>query len=145
MQTANLPLSWAGLDQSLSHRREGRRKKESFSLFFVIYLFILLFKASSIWRIYLLFCLALGVKGLTAVEAGDRRLIALPLDSLGRFCPVVSVSLLSLLHPGPKTSVSLRPGKAQFSYGQGQVLPIRDPSDCPYETSSLFTNVGFFL
>lgn len=53
------------------------RRKESISFF--------IFTASSILGIYLLFCLALGVKGLTVMETGGRRFIALPLDSLGRF------------------------------------------------------------
>lgn len=57
--------------------KEGRRRKESFSFF--------LFKASSILGLYLLFCLAPGVKGLTVMETGGRRFIALPLDSLGLF------------------------------------------------------------
>lgn len=83
MQAANLPLSWAGLDQNLSHRREGRRRKESFSLFG---LFLKPFLFGEF--IYFFFCcLALGVKGPAAVEAEGRQLIALTLDSLGRFAP----------------------------------------------------------
>lgn len=41
-----------------------------------------IFKASAILRFYLLFCLTPGVKGLTVMETGGCRFIALLLGSL---------------------------------------------------------------
>lgn len=72
----------------------GKAEEESFSFFFI-------FKASSILGLYLLFCLAPGVKGLIVMETGGHRFIALPLDA-GLICLVVSICFLSLSHPGPQ-------------------------------------------
>lgn len=110
-------------------RREGRRRKESFSFF--------IFKASSILGPYLLFCSAPGVKGLTVMETGGHRFIALPLDSLlGQFAwwwvSASSAFLtqdLSLIQP--EGSLTPAPGKTQLCCSQCWAPPIRGSSDCP--------------
>lgn len=110
-------------------RREGRRRKESFSFF--------ISKASSILGLYLLFCSAPGVKGLTVMETGGHRFIALPLDSLlGQFAwwwvPASSAFLtqdLSLIQA--EDSLTPGPGKTQLCCGQWWAPPIRVSSDCP--------------
>lgn len=103
-------------------------EKESSSLF--------IFKASSIWRMYLLF--SFGSRGERAHSNGNWRspIYCFSSGLSGPMCLVVSFSFLSLSHPGPQLHPALRTSSLRdlgklSSRGQCQALPIRGSSDYP--------------